>query len=227
MAQGCIERGYTYMAITDHSKAVTVARGLTTQRLAQQWKEIERVRRRLPGFALLRGMEVDILQDGSLDLPDAWLQQLDLVVVSVHSHMNLSKPQMTGRVCHALQHPCVDILAHPTGRIINERAAYDIDMDAVLRAAAEYDVAVELNAQPHRLDLNDVLVRRAKELGVRIAINTDAHGVESLDFMACGIDQARRGWLEKSDVLNAMPVARLRKWLERRRRGGRTRARDT
>jgi DNA polymerase (family 10) len=215
MARGCVQRGYAYAAFTDHSKAVSVAHGLGMKELARQEKEIQRARRKFPGLRILHGLEVDILRDGSLDATDEMLSLLDIVVISVHSHLDLPRTRMTDRVIRALQHPGVDILGHPTGRLINEREPCDIDMNAVLVAAAELGVAVELNAQPNRLDLRDAEVRRAKELGVLVAINTDAHAVSNLDFMRFGIDQARRGWLEKGNVLNAMTPTALAKWLDR------------
>jgi DNA polymerase (family 10) len=217
MARACKDLGYEYLAITDHSRAVRVARGLDTERLEKQWREFDRVEKRVPGIRILRGMEVDILGDGSLDLPDEYLERLDLVLVAVHTRMGLGRTKMTDRVIRGISHPSVHILAHPTGRIINEREPYQIDIEAVLAAAAELGVAMELNAQPSRLDLSDGQVRRAKELGVKIAINTDSHDLDTLRFMSYGIDQARRGWLEKGDVLNAMSWAKLEKWLGKRR----------
>jgi DNA polymerase (family 10) len=219
MALAAAARGYEYLAVTDHSHAVTVAGGLDEEALEKQWKEVASVRRKLHGkIHLFRGLEVDILRDGRLDLDEEHLSGLDLVVASVHSSMRMSKKAMTERVIRALQHPAVDILAHPTGRILNERAPYELDVEAVLAAAVELNVAVELNAQPDRLDLSDVYVRRAKELGVKVAIDTDAHGTASLAFISYGVDQARRGWLERGDVLNALPLAELCTWLARRRR---------
>jgi len=219
MVRGCIGRGYRYMAITDHSPAIAVARGLSPERLERQWNEIDRVRREHPAIRILRGMEVDILGDGSLDMPDSHLDRLDLVIVSVHSGMRMPKRRMTERILRALEHPRVDILAHPTGRLINEREPYDIDLEAVLRAAAERGVAVELNARPHRLDLRDVHVRLARDLGCRIVIDTDAHGVNGLRYMKYGIDQARRGWIEPRDVINASSPGELERWLRRPRTG--------
>ncbi|MDX1624785.1 MAG: DNA polymerase/3'-5' exonuclease PolX [Gemmatimonadota bacterium] len=216
MARACRDRGYAYMAITDHSQRVTVAGGLDAARLEEQWEEIDEVRERMEGIEILRGLEVDILRDGSLDLDDAHLDGLDVVVVSVHSYMNLPKAEMTERVIAGISHPAVDVLAHPTGRILNRRHPYEIDVEAVLHAAAERDVAVELNAQPDRLDLNDVQVRRAKELGVKVAIDTDAHSVAGLRYVEYGVEQARRGWLEAGDVLNAMSADELRAWLDRK-----------
>lgn len=217
MAEAARAREYEYIAITDHSKAVTVAGGLTTRRFRAQSKEIARVQRRVPSIRILRGAEIDILRDGTLDAPDELLYELDVVVASVHSYMKLSKTQMTERLLRAIAHPAVHILGHPTGRLINKREPYEIDVEAVLGAAAEHGVAIELNAQPDRLDLNDVYVRRAKEMGVTIAINTDAHSTEELGWRRFGVDHARRAWLEPPDVLNALRLGQLEKWLRRRR----------
>lgn len=217
MARGCLDRGYEYLAITDHSRAVRIARGLEPKRLEGQWREIDRVRERVPGIRILRGMEIDILRDGSLDLPDEYLARLDLVLVAVHSQFGMGKTEMTDRIIRGISHPGVHLLAHPTGRLINAREPYELELEAVLEAAAELGVAVELNAHPDRLDLSDVQVRRAKELGIEVAIDTDAHSVETLDYMRYGIDQARRGWLERGDVLNCMTWSKLERWLGRRR----------
>jgi len=218
MARACAERGYAYFAITDHSQAMAMVGGLTPERARAQWEEIGEVQARVPGIRILRSAEVDILKDGSLDLPDEILAELDVVVVSVHSFMDLDKDTMTERVLRAVRHPEVDILAHPTGRILNRREPFEMDLEAVLAACAELDVAVELNANPNRLDLSDVHVRRAKELGVKVVISTDAHAPRALDHMRFGVDQARRGWLEAGDVLNAMPLEELERWLRRGRR---------
>jgi DNA polymerase (family 10) len=213
MALACEARGYAYMAITDHSASATIARGLTARDLAAQCREVARVRRRVPGIRILHGLEVDIRRDGSLDLADEWLARLDLIVISVHSAMGMERDAMTRRVLRALAHPAVHILAHPTGRLIGEREPIAIDMEAVFRAAAQAGVAVEVNAQPDRLDLDDVLVRRARELGARIAIDSDAHSADTLRFMRHGVDQARRGWIEAADVVNTWTRARLERWL--------------
>jgi DNA polymerase (family 10) len=218
MVQGCVERGYEYMAITDHSPAVGVVNGLTPERLERQLREVESIRANYPMIRIFAGMEVDILGDGSLDLPDAYLNRLDIVIASIHSGMRASKQAMTDRILRAIAHPAVDVLAHPTGRLINEREPYDVDLEAVLEAASAHDVAVELNARPHRLDLCDVHVRRARELGVRIMIDTDAHAVGGLRYMAYGIDQARRGWLARTDVLNTLHLPEFEAWLRRRHR---------
>lgn len=216
MARACQERGYEYLSLTDHSRAVTVANGLTPERVRRQWEEIAEVRDKLEGIHLFRSLEVDILKDGSLDMPHEVLEGLDLVLVSVHSFMNMSRAEMTDRVIRGIQHPRVDILAHPTGRILNRRQPFEMDVEAVLQAAAELQVAVELNAHPSRLDLHDGHLRRAKELGVKVAINTDAHSPRDLAFMSYGIDQARRGWLGAGDVLNAMTLAEFQGWRGRR-----------
>jgi DNA polymerase (family 10) len=216
MAEACRDRGYEYLSITDHSQAVTVAGGLKPDQVREQWEEVEEVRRIVEGIHLFRSLEVDILKDGSLDMPDDVLRDLDLVLVSVHSFMNMSVVEMTDRVVRALEHPEVDILAHPTGRILNRRQPFGLDVETVLQAAASFGVAVELNAHPSRLDLHDQHVRRAKELGVKVAVNTDAHSVQDLDLISYGVDQAGRGWLEAGDVLNALPLREFQAWRKRR-----------
>jgi DNA polymerase (family 10) len=217
MVRACKERGYQYCAITDHSQAVRVAGGLKAEDFKRQYEEIAAARAKVRGITICTGCEVDILRDGSLDLPDKVLETLDVVVAAVHSKMDMSQSDMTQRVLKALAHPAVTILAHPTGRLINEREPFAIDLEQIFHAAKAYDVALELNAQPDRLDLNDVHLIRAKEIGVKIAINTDAHSTEQLRFMSYGIDQARRGWLEKRQVVNAWTRPRLETWLKQRR----------
>jgi DNA polymerase (family 10) len=217
MAVACIERGYAYMAITDHSKAVTMVFGLTPERVREQWDEIDRVQDEVgDAIRIFRGQEVDILKDGSLDQPDELLEELDLVVASVHSFMDLDRDAMTERVLRAVAHPGVDILGHPTGRILGRREPYALDVEAVLQACAEHDVAVEINAHPRRLDLHDRHVHRARELGVRIVIDTDGHSERGLDAMRYGVDQARRGWLTPADVLNCGSLEDVTAWLARR-----------
>jgi DNA polymerase (family 10) len=216
MALACRDLGYAYIAITDHSQAMAMVQGLTPERARAQWEEIDEVRERIDGIEILRSTEVDILKDGSLDMPDDVLEELDVVVVSVHSFMDQDRKTMTERVIKAMQHPCVDILAHPTGRIINRREAFAMDVEAVLTAAAELEVAVELNANPNRLDLSDVHVHRARELGVPVVISTDAHKPAGLENMRFGVDQARRGWLGPDDVLNTRSLSKFKKWLARR-----------
>jgi DNA polymerase (family 10) len=196
---------------------VTVAGGLKPHQVREQWEAVEEARQSVDGIHLFRSLEVDILKDGSLDMPDDVLAGLDLVLVSVHSFMNMPLVEMTDRVIRALEHPLVDILAHPTGRILNRREPFALDVEAVLQAATSLDVAVELNAHPSRLDLHDRHLRRAKELGVKVAVNTDAHSIQDLDLMRYGVDQACRGWLEAGDVLNAMSLEDLQVWAGRKR----------
>jgi DNA polymerase (family 10) len=190
--------------------------GLTPERARAQWEEIAEVQEGVPEILILRSVEVDILKDGSLDLPDDVLEELDVVVVSVHSLMDQDRKTMTERVIRAIRHPSVDILAHPTGRRINRREPFEMDVEAVLEVAAAASVAVELNANPNRLDLNDVHVHRAQELGVPVVISTDAHSPRGLADMRYGVDQARRGWLEAADVLNTRSVEDMKTWLGRR-----------
>jgi len=215
MALAAKARGLSYLAITEHSRRLTLAHGLDPQRLAKQIGEIDEVNASLSGITLLKGIEVDILEDGSLDLPDSILEKLDLVVVAVHSKFDLPRARQTERILRAMDHPLVSILAHPTGRLLEERAPYDVDMLAVVRKAKKVGVALELNAHPDRLDLSDAHCRMAKEEGVLVAVSSDAHGVDGFDVLKYGVGQARRGWLEKGDVLNTRGLGELRKWLGR------------
>lgn len=213
MAAAAQARGYEYFAMCDHSKRLTVANGLDEKRLAKQIKEIDKLNEGFKGFRLLKGIECDILEDGSLDLDDAILAELDLVVVSVHSKFNLPREQQTARVLKALDSRYATILAHPTGRLILEREPFDIDIPRVIAHAKQRGCFLELNANPMRLDLNDVYCQMAKEAGVLIAINVDGHQVADLANTVYGIGQARRGWLEKADVLNTRPLGALLKLL--------------
>jgi len=215
MALAAKARGLEYLAITDHSRRLAMAHGLDPRRLEQQMAEIDDVNRELRGITVLKGIEVDILEDGSLDLPDSILSKLDLVVAAVHGGFGLSRARQTARVLKALDNPHVSILAHPTGRLIGEREACELDMLAVVRKAKRRGMALELNAHPDRLDLNDVHCRMAKDEGVLLAIGSDAHGVDGFEVLRYGVGQARRGWLEKNDVLNARPLAKLGSWLAR------------
>lgn len=213
MVAACAGRGYEYMVISDHSKALAMTNGLDAYRLRLQWKEIDGIRARHPEIRILRSMEVDILADGSLDLEDEMLAGLDVVLVSLHSRFDLPEAQQTERVLRALEHPEVSIFCHPTARLINRRKPVEMDMDAVLRRAAELGVAVELNSNPHRLDLRDDHLRRAKELGCKVVISTDSHRTRELDLMRYGIEQARRAWLEPQNILNTLPYEKLIKVL--------------
>ncbi len=213
MAEACAARGYGYMAITDHSQSLAMTGGLTPDRAREQWKEIEETAAENPDIRILRSMEVDILRDGRLDMDDVVLEQLDIVLVSIHSLLELPGPEQTRRLLRALQHPLVNILGHPTGRLINRRDPIEFDIDEVLSCAAENRVALEINAHPDRLDLKDTLAMQAKKLGARIVINTDAHKTSDLELMHYGVEQARRAWLEPADVLNTLPAGKLLKQL--------------
>ncbi len=217
MARAAAAHGLQYVAISEHSRRLAVAHGLDPERLAQQVDEIERLRPRLPGIALLTGIEVDVLDDGALDLPDAALAPLDVVIAAVHSKFNLPRAKQTARILAALDHPHVRILAHPLGRLIDQREPYDVDMLAVIRKCRARGVALELNAHPERLDLTDVHCRLARDEGAWVVINSDAHSVHEYDHLAYGIGQARRGWLQARHVLNTRPLAEVREFLWRGR----------
>jgi DNA polymerase (family 10) len=215
MAQNAQDRGYAYLAITNHSKRVSMAHGLNAADLAKEIDEIDRLNSKLKGFVVLKAIELDILADGSLDLPDDVLKELDLTVCSVHYNLNLSREKQTARIIRAMDNPHFNILAHPTGRLINKRDPYEVDLERLLSAAKERGCFMELDSQPDRLDLADIYCKLAKDMGVKLAINTDAHSIRDLAFMRYGIDQARRGWLEASDVLNTRSLKELRKLLQR------------
>jgi len=209
MADAARRMDYQYIALTDHSKAVTVANGMDEKRTLEQIRRIREAQKRLGGIRLLAGIEVDILKDGILDLDDEVLAQLDVVVASVHSYMNLERSAMTERVLAAIENPYTQIIAHPTGRLLLRRDPFDYDMEKVLDAARKHGVAMECNAYPDRLDLKDTYLRMAKERGVKIVISTDSHSTKNLAFMKYGVGMARRGWLEARDVLNTLPVEKL------------------
>ena len=214
MAEAARLRGLRYFAITDHSRRLTMAKGLDSARLLQQTEAIDRLNATLSGITILKGIEVDILEDGSLDLPDEVLGRLDLVVGAVHSRFNLSNRRQTERIMKAMDHPHFSILAHPSGRLIGRREPYEVDMLRIIRKARERRCFLEINAHPERLDLTDIHCRMAKEEGVLLAVNTDAHSMLDLENARFGVGQARRGWLEKTDVLNTRPYAELRKLLK-------------
>ena len=211
-AQAC---GYEYMALTDHSRRVAMAHGLDPARVSRQIREVDKLNAKLKGFTILKGIEVDILKDGRLDLPDSILSRLDVVVASVHSFFDLAREAQTDRVVRAMENRHVSILGHPTGRLIGEREPYDIDMDHVISAAHDLGCYLEINAEPDRLDLNDIHAHAAKSKGVKVAVSTDAHSVNGFQYMRFGIDQARRGWLTADDVINTRSLAELRKLLKR------------
>jgi len=217
MAAAAAARGLSYLAITDHSRRLTVAHGLDPQRLARQCDEIAGAGAGLDGFTLLTGIEVDILDDGTLDLPDAVLAGLDVVIAAVHSRFDLPRERQTERILRALDNPCVSMLAHPLGRLIDRREPYDVDMLKIIRKAKARGCHLELNAHPERLDLLDTHCRMAREEGVLVSVNSDAHGALEFENLRFGIGQARRGWLEKGDVLNTRGVAEVRRLLGRKR----------
>lgn len=215
MALAAQAQGFEYLAITEHSRRLTVAHGLDPLRLARQCDEIDALNEQLTGITLLKGIEVDILEDGSLDLPDNVLARLDLVVGAVHSKFDLSRARQTERILRAMEHPCFTMLAHPTGRLIEKREPYDVDMLRIIRQAKKRGCFLELNAHPERLDLLDTYCQMAKEEGVLISINSDAHSTFDFANLRFGVGQARRGWLEKQDVLNSRPLAELRTLIKR------------
>jgi DNA polymerase (family 10) len=208
-------RGYEYLAITEHSRHQAMSHGLDAARLGAQAREIAAHNGQLPGFCVLHGIEVDILSDGSLDLPDEVLAPLDLVVAAVHGAVDLDRARQTQRILAALEHPAVSILAHPTGRLIGKREPYDLDMLAIIRKAKALGVHLELNAHPERLDLTDTHLRMCRDEGVRVAISSDAHSVHELANIEWGVGQARRGWLARNDVLNSLPLHALDACLRR------------
>jgi len=219
MVRACKERGYAYCAITDHSAALAMIGGFDGARVRQSVKEIEAVRKKVPGIEVLHGLEVDILPDGALDLDDDSLALLDWVIVSLHAKIDMPAEAMTKRVLKALAHPAVHVMGHPTGRQIGSRSPAAFDMDRVLDAAARAGIAMEINAQPNRMDLSDVHTRAAREKGVKITISTDAHSVRQLDHIRYGVFVARRAGLEKDDVLNTRPLAAFRKAIRQRGQG--------
>ncbi len=215
MAEAAKSRGYAYFAVSDHSKKVTIAHGLDAKRLARQVDQIDRLNDKLKGIRVLKSVEVDILEDGRLDLPDSILERLDLRVCAVHSKFDLPRDKQTERIIRAMDNPLFNVLAHPTGRLIGSRAACEIDMERVMKAAQERGCILEVNAQPERLDLTDLHCRMAKDLGVKVVISTDAHSTGDLGLLRFGISQARRGWLEAEDVINTRSWREVAKLLRR------------
>ncbi len=215
MADAAEALGYDYLAVTDHSKNVTMAKGMDAGRLGKQIDAIDRFNDGRDGIRILKGCEVDILEDGSLDLPDDILKRLDLTVCSIHYNRNLSRKKQTERVLRAMDNPNFNIFGHPTGRLVAGRPPYEIDLERILEAAKERGCVMELNAHPKRLDLSDLQCKMAMEMGVMLVISTDAHQPDELNFMRCGVEQARRGWLEPENVLNTRSWDEVRKLLKR------------
>ncbi|MEJ2739215.1 MAG: DNA polymerase/3'-5' exonuclease PolX [Dehalococcoidia bacterium] len=209
MALAARDLGYSYVAITDHSGGRAIANGLSPERLKEQIREIKRVDEKLDGIRVLSGIEVDIKADGSLDMPDGLLAELDVVVAAVHSGMTQKEEKMTARIIKAIDNPLVDIIAHPTCRLIGERAPVDVDIEAVFKAAVKNNKALEINAMPSRLDLKDVHVKRARELGVMLTLGTDAHSSAQLSLMRFGVSVARRGWCRVEHIVNTRSVEEL------------------
>jgi DNA polymerase (family 10) len=215
MAHEAIQKGYEYIAITDHTATLAIVRGLDAKKARQQFEEIDRLNAGFKNFRILKGMEVDILEDGTLAMEEEILQELDIVVAAIHSKFKLSPKVQTKRLLKAIENPLVNIIAHPTGRMIGKREAISLDMAQIFKAAAQNNVFLEINAQPERLDLKDILVMEAKRYGVRFSIATDAHACGQLAYMRYGINQARRGWLEKKEVLNTLTLHEVYKELKK------------
>lgn len=213
MALEAQRRGFAYLGITDHSSGLAVAHGLDSAGLSRQIDEIDKLNAELHGITLLKGIEVEINEDGTLGLPDDVLERLDFVIGAVHSKFDLPRERQTGRILRALDHPCLTLLAHPSGRLLLEREPYDVDMHRIIRHARQRGCFLELNAQPSRLDLTDAHCMMAKSEGVLVSVNSDAHSVFDFDNLRFGIGQARRGWLEKKDVLNTRAIGQLRSML--------------
>jgi len=216
MAAAAQARGYAYMALTDHSRRQTMSHGLDPARVARQSREIDRANEKLRDFTILKGIEVDVLKDGTLDLPDATLAKLDVVIASVHAFFDLPREAQTERIIRAMQNRHVTIIGHPTGRLIGEREPYEVDIDRITSAACDLGCCLEINAEPDRLDLNDLHAHMAKSKGVNISIGTDAHSVNAFQYMRFGVDQARRAWLTAHEVVNTRRLSELRALLKRR-----------
>ncbi len=217
IAQAAQKRGYQYVAICDHSKSLRIAHGLDESRLKKQIEEIDRINEKLKGFQILKGTEVDILIDGKLDFSEKILEKLDIVVAAVHSGFKQDKGKMTKRIVRALENPFVNMIAHPSGRLLGARDPYEVEMDELMEAAKKYGKALEINAYFERLDLDDVHCRKAKEMGIRVGIGTDAHHLDQMWMMSLGVAVARRGWLDTEDVLNTLSLKEILKWFHRER----------
>lgn len=216
IVNSALKRGYKFVAICDHSRSLTIGNGLSIEKLLEQIKAIRKLQKRyVEEILILAGTEVDILPDGALDYPDEILEKLDIVVAGVHSAFKRSREEMTRRICKAMENRYVNIIAHPTGRLLGQREAYEVDVERILKRAGELGVAMEINAHPERLDLDDRGCMRAKSFGTKVAIGTDAHDAESLWMIELGVSVARRGWLEKGSVINTFTPARLKKFLRR------------
>jgi DNA polymerase (family 10) len=217
IARAAQKRGYQYVAICDHSRSLKIAHGLDESRLMKQIEEIDRVNEKMKNFKILKGTEVDILSDGRLDFPEKVLEKLDLIVASVHSGFKQEKEKMTKRIVRALENPLVHILGHPSGRLLGARDPYEVEIDEVMGVAKRYGKALEINAYFERLDLDDIHCRKAKEMGILLAIGTDSHHLDQMWMISLGVAVARRGWLEAKDILNTLPLKEILKWCQRKR----------
>ncbi len=211
------KRGYQYIAICDHTKSLKITHGLDESRLIKQMEEIDRINEKMKGFRILKGTEVDILNDGSLDISEKVLRKLDIVVAAIHSGFKQSRDKMTKRIIRAIENPFVDIIAHPSGRLIGARDPYEVEIEELMESAKKFQKCLEINAYFERLDLDDIRSRKAKEMGIRIGIGTDAHHLDQMWMMSLGVAVARRGWLESGDVLNTLSIEEILKWFHRRK----------
>jgi DNA polymerase (family 10) len=215
MAEAAINRGYQYLGISDHTKFLKIENGLDEKKLERQRKEIEKLNKKFKNFKILQGAEVNILKDGSLDISNEALEKLDYVIAGVHSSFKLSREEMTKRIIKAMSNPFINIISHPTGRILRERDQYDIDIDKIFEAAKKYKVFLEINSSPKRLDLNDVNIKKAIDYGLKLTINTDSHHKDQLKYMKFGIMQARRGWVKKEDIINTFSLEKIAELFKR------------
>lgn len=212
IARAALKKSYQYVAICDHSKSLKIAHGLDESRLMEQIEEIDRINEKMKGFQILKGTEVDILSDGKLDLPEIILEKLDIVIGAIHSGFKQDKVKMTKRIIRALENPYIHILAHPSGRLLGARDPYEVEIEALMEAAKKYGKALEINAYFERLDLDDIHCRKAKEMGIRVAIGTDSHHLDQMWMMSLGVAVAKRGWLETKDILNTLSLKEILKW---------------
>ena len=220
MVESAMALGYEYLGISDHTKTLKIEHGLDEKKLLEQRKEIEKINQKLKKqkkkFRVLQGAEVNILKDGSLDIQDEALKKLDYAIAGIHSHFKMKKEEMTRRIIKAMKNPYVNIISHPTGRILKRREEYQIDIEKILRAAKETKTVLEINSYPERLDLNDQNIKMAKEMGVKMIINTDSHHKDQLRYMKLGVFQARRGWAEKKDIVNCWPLKKMLKYFNQK-----------
>jgi len=216
IARAALKKSYQYVAICDHSKSLKIAHGLDESRLMEQIDEIDRINEKMKGFQILKGTEVDILSDGKLDLPEIILEKLDIVIGAIHSGFKQDKVKMTRRIIRALENPYIHILAHPSGRLLGARDPYEVEIEELMEAAKKYGKALEINAYFERLDLDDIHCRKAKEMGIRVAIGTDSHHLDQMWMMSLGVAVAKRGWLETKDILNTFSLKEILKWCHSR-----------